>query len=148
MQEINAQLTQAEDELQRAAEVAWQSIEAEARSLQTQRDALAQRIAEEEQRLAAYRRDLSKLSALKQESQSRERLLEQLLTRLGEEEVASRLEGGQVTVIDPARAGVKPVNIRRSLFAAAALMAGMMAGLAAVLLLNSVIAGCGGSGVW
>jgi capsular exopolysaccharide synthesis family protein len=136
MLEIAAQISQAEQELQRAADVAWQSIEAEARALQTQHDNLSTRIVEEEQRLAAYRRDLSKLSALEQESQSRERLLEQLLTRLGEEEVASRLEGGQVTVIDPARAGIEPVNIRRSLFAAASLMAGVMAGLAVVLLVE------------
>ena len=136
MLQVMAQISQAERELQRAAEVAWEGIESAASSLAEQRDELQQRISDEEAKLATYRRNLSRLSALVQESGSRERLLEQLLTRLGEEEVASRLEGGQVRLIDPPRSASDAVNIRPALFVVGSLIVGMMLGIGAAMLME------------
>ncbi len=138
MREIAAQMEAAQVEVGRAAEIAWSRLVGEQRARGMQRDMLVARAVEIERQLSAYRADLARLEALSQESRSRERLLEQLLTRLAEEEVASRLEAGQVTVVDPPRAGVRPVNIKKSLFAAAALLAGIAAGLGMALLAEAL----------
>ena len=86
-----------------------------------------------EKELNQYRTNLASLQALEAETKSREVMFNRLLTRMGEEEVASRLDAKQVVVIDPPKADHSPVNIRKTLFTAGALAAGLVAAVLAAL---------------
>ena len=96
--------------------------------------ALNARIRVEEEALAKYRVDLLRMQALSQESATRAKLFDELRRKLAEEEVASRLESRQVVVNSPPEAGTRPANRFPSLFAAAAILLGGLAGIAAALI--------------
>lgn len=86
-----------------------------------------QRIAQEKAALATYCDRLIELKVLSDEYHSRETMYHELLARFMQEDVTSRMDSAALIVIEPARAGVMPVNIKRPLFIAAALMSGLVA---------------------
>jgi succinoglycan biosynthesis transport protein ExoP len=133
MLEVAEQIQAKRGHLAEAVATACSSVEARRRELQLRRDDMVARIAEAEAAITAYRGGLIQLTALEEERRSRERLAEQLLKRLGEEEVASRLDTSQVVIVDPPQIGVDPVNIRRTLFLAAGALAGAVAAIGAAL---------------
>jgi capsular exopolysaccharide synthesis family protein len=109
------------------------AVEGQHQKLKLQYDELLARMSATEQELNQYRSNLASLQALEAETKSREEMFNRLLNRMGEEEVASRLDAKQVVVIDPPKADQRPVNIRLSLFAAGALAAGLVAAVLAAL---------------
>jgi uncharacterized protein involved in exopolysaccharide biosynthesis len=86
-----------------------------------------QRITQEKALLGAYCDHLIELKVLNDEYHSRETLYHQLLARFMEEDVTSRQDSSPLLVIEPARAGVKPVNIKRPIFITAAVLSGLVA---------------------
>lgn len=108
-------------------------IETNQQSLKLQYDELMARTAEAQRELAIYRGNLASFQALEAETRSRELMFNRLLTRMDEEEVASRLDAKQVVQIDPPKTDLRPVNIRKTLFAAGALAAGLVAAVLAAL---------------
>jgi len=109
------------------------SVVGQHQRLQIQYSELRTRTAAAEKELNEYRTNLASLQALETETKSREEMFNRLLTRMGEEEVASRLDAKQVVVVDPPKSDQQPVNIRKSLFAAGALAAGLVAAVLAAL---------------
>lgn len=108
-------------------------VETAHQGLKLQYEELMARTATAQKELNQYRADLASFQALQTETKSREEMFNRLLTRLGEEEVASRLDAKQVVLIDPPKSDPRPVNIRKTLFAAAALAAGLVAAVLAAL---------------
>ena len=100
---------------------------------QLQQAELVKRTRAAEQEMNEYRTNLASLQALESETKSREEMFNRLLTRMGEEEVSSRQDAKQVVIMDPPKANKQPVNIRKSLFAAGALAAGVVAAILAAL---------------
>ena len=128
------QLSEAKRErLMEAVALAQSTMHAQNQKLQLQYLELQKRTMEAERELNIYRTNLANLQALNSETLSREDMFNRLLTRMGEEEVASRLDARQVMVIDPPKSDSKPVNIRKTLFAAGALAAGLIAAVLAAL---------------
>jgi len=109
------------------------SVETQYQKLKLQYDELMVRTTDAQKELNQYRADLSNFQALETETKSREEMFNRLLTRMGEEEVASRLDAKQVVQIDPPKTDLRPVNIRKTLFAAGALAAGLVAAVLAAL---------------
>jgi capsular exopolysaccharide synthesis family protein len=138
MIEIGDQITAKRAQIAAAIDMARATIEADHQQLDAQSKGLAERIASAEVELNAYRKDLISLEALEQEVRTSEKLFEQLLTRLGEEEVSSRLDTNRVQVVDPPKAAIEPVNIRKALFVAAALFLGVAAGALAALVVENL----------
>ncbi len=124
--------------LDQAIAVAAATVEAHEHTLAAQVQGLGKRIDGDQAGLAAYRERLIDLAAMGEERRTRQELFESLLRRLGEEEVASNLGSQKVTLIDPATASATPVNIRRSLFLAFALLAGAIAGALTALLMEAL----------
>lgn len=91
-----------------------------------------------EEALANYRAMLLRMQALSQESLTRGKLFDELRRGLAEQEIASRLESSQVVVNNPPEAATKPANKHPSLFAGAAVLFGMLAGVAAALVADRV----------
>jgi succinoglycan biosynthesis transport protein ExoP len=109
------------------------SVETQYQKLKLQYDELMLRTIDAQKELNQYRADLSNFQALETETKSREEMFNRLLTRMGEEEVASRLDAKQVVQIDQPKTDLRPVNIRKTLFAAGALAAGLVAAVLAAL---------------
>lgn len=109
------------------------SVETQHQKLKLQYDELMVRTSEAQKELNEYRANLASFQALESETKSREEMFNRLLTRMGEEEVASRLDAKQVVQIDPPKTDQHPVNIRKTLFAAGALAAGLVAAVLAAL---------------
>ncbi|HYE06429.1 MAG TPA: polysaccharide biosynthesis tyrosine autokinase [Planctomycetota bacterium] len=124
--------------LDQAIAAASATVEANERTIAAQVADLGKRIDGDQKGLGAYRESLIDLAAMSEERRTRQGLFESLLKRLGEEEVASNLGSQKVTLIDPATAGTAPVNIRRSLFLAFALVAGAVAGALTALLMEAL----------
>lgn len=84
-------------------------------------------IAEQEQKLKDYRKSLLALSALSEVTASHSQLYQTILTRLNEMEVDSSLNERKTKIIDPPTASDQPVNVNLPLFAALALVLGLLA---------------------
>ena len=138
MVEIQQQMIDKTRALAEAVDMAKQSLETSDLQLRGQAAALTQAATEAEAKLALYRADLIRLKGLTDEVTSRDTLLQELQTRLNQEAVASHLEAKGVMVIDPPLTKRQPVNIRKSLFALAALVAGGVAGVVVVLIANAL----------
>ncbi|MBA2481482.1 MAG: polysaccharide biosynthesis tyrosine autokinase [Planctomycetes bacterium] len=136
--EIDQEIAAKRQHLGESMAMAKATIQAEYQQLESQMQDLSTRVAQQEIKLNAYRQDLISLEALEQETHSREKLFEQLLTRLGEEEVSSRLDTNRVLIVDPAKATLEPVNIKKTLFVAAAAFLGLAAGALTALLVENL----------
>jgi capsular exopolysaccharide synthesis family protein len=133
MLEANGLIVAKQQRLEEAVALGLAGVQAQHQKLQFQYVELLTRTATAERELNGYRTSLASLQALEAETKSREEMFNRLLTRMGEEEVASRLDAKQVVVFDPPKADSRPVNIRKSLFAAGALAAGLVAAVLAAL---------------
>jgi polysaccharide biosynthesis transport protein len=129
MLEINEQVARESLSLESAVNIVANTIRSDYQKLRDQRADQEERIRTEEQHLAAYRSDLVKLQQLMTKAQSLERLLDQLTSRLSEEEVSTRLEAQQVSVVDQPRGNTTPTNKRKSLFVAVALFLSFFVGI-------------------
>lgn len=138
MVEVAQEIATKQAELADAVAMAKATIDADYQQLQTQKDSLMARIQRVEQQLNAYRKDLISLEALEQETHSHEQLFQTLLSRHGEEEVASRLDTNRVMVVDKPNTAVEPVNIKKALFVAAGLFLGLAAGALTALLVENL----------
>ena len=107
------------------------TVETQYQKLKLQYSELMLRTTEAQKELTQYRSNLASFQALETETKSRDGMYNRLLTRMGEEEVASRLDAKQVVPVDPPKTELRPVNIRKSMFAAGALAAGLVAALLA-----------------
>ncbi len=133
MLEISEKRASERRNLEEAGDKAAAALRSDYQKLRDQRTELDERIRTEERNLAAYRSDLVLLQQLMTKTQSLEKLLDQLTTRLREEEVSTRLEAQQVSVVDEPRATSAPVNMNKALFVAVALFLGIFAGVTAPL---------------
>lgn len=138
MIEFTERLTSERKQLADAVGIARASVATQVEQVRAAQAVIDARIATQQRELATYRDALIRLSALSDETASRERIYQQLLSRLNEEEVSSRLEARQLAIITPPRAQSGPVNIRKPLAAAAALVAGLVAGLGTALLAETL----------
>lgn len=138
MQEIREQISAKRTHLIEAAALAEATARTRNQELGIQRDDLKARTARAERELNDYRTSLAGLHALMAETKSREEMFNRLLTRMSEEEVSSRLDAKQVTVISPPKKDVKPVNIKKSLFAAAALFLGLVSAVVMALVAEAL----------
>lgn len=127
MLEINEQVASERHSVEEAGQNAAAAMRSEYQKLRDQRTDIDERIRTEERNLAAYRSDLVLLQQLMAKTVSLEKLLDQLTTRLREEEVSTRLEAQQVSVVDPPRAGSAPVNMNKALFVVVAFFLGLFA---------------------
>jgi polysaccharide biosynthesis transport protein len=134
--EINQQISREQQSLLEAVQLAAAAVRSEYTKLRDQQNDLQERIRTEERRLAEYRSDLVSLQQLMAKTHSLDKLLDQLTTRLREEEVSMRLEAQQVSVVDKPHASNEPVNMRRSLFIAVALFLGIFSGITAPLVVE------------
>jgi succinoglycan biosynthesis transport protein ExoP len=126
MQEIREQIATKKQHLAEAVALAESTVQAHQQEVSIQLKDLRMRSAAIERELNDYRTSLASLQALASETKSREDLFNRLFTRLGEEEVASRLDAKQVTLFEKPKAAPRPVNIKKPLFAAAALFLGLV----------------------
>ena len=136
MLEINELVASERRNVEEAGQKASAALRSDYQKLRDQRTDLDERIRTEERNLATYRSDLVLLQQLMGKTQSLEKLLDQLSTRLREEEVSTRLEAQQVSVVDQPRAGGAPVNMNKALFVAVALFLGIFAGITMPLLVE------------
>ena len=138
MLEVESQLTGKAAQLDEAQAIAMASARTLAQTLAFQLKDTDERILRSEGDLATYRSDLLSLGALGEDVASRQRIYDQLVARLHEEEVASRLDAYPVTVMNPAKADTIPSNVSRRLFVAMAGLAGLIAAAASALALESL----------
>ena len=138
MLEVESQLTGKAAQLDEAQAIAMASARTLAQTLAFQLKDTDERIARAEGDLATYRSDLLSLGALGEDVASRQRIYDQLVARLHEEEVASRLDAYPVTVMNPAKADTIPSNVSRRLIVAMAGLAGLIAASASALALESL----------
>ena len=138
MQEVESQLTGKAAQLDEAQSIAMASARTLAQTLAFQLSDIDERITRTEAELGTYRSDLLSLAALGEDVGSRQRIYDQLVARLHEEEVASRLDALPVSVMNAAKAGSAPANISRTLFVAGAGLAGLLAAAATALALESL----------
>jgi capsular exopolysaccharide synthesis family protein len=130
--EIEQQIAAKENHLNEAIALARASVETEQQKLQQQAKELEALILAERKILTDYRQKLVQLMALEQEVTAQQSMVERLLTAQTEQDVATRLSDNQVEILQPPEAGQKPVNIRKTLFAAASLFLGGLAATAVV----------------
>lgn len=133
MREIAEQLRAKEGHLHEAIRLAVAASKTRLRELNLQASELDRRIVTETEALATYRSALVGLMARMREVETQQELYERLARKQTEEQVASTLEASQIEIIHPPKAGAKPINIRRTLFAAAALLVGGVVGLLSAL---------------
>jgi len=133
MQEVLEQIAAKKGHLDEAVKTACAMVEARRASIEMRRADLLASIAKVEGEITVYNGNLIQLAALGEERISREQLAEALMRRLSEEEVASRLDVSQVSIVDPPQVGSMPANIRPALFLAASLLAGLVAAVGAAL---------------
>jgi uncharacterized protein involved in exopolysaccharide biosynthesis len=120
-------ITAAQQQLAQAVMQAKAGARIEVNQAHTSIGLMDQRITQEKALLGAYCDHLIELKVLNDEYHSRETLYHQLLARFMEEDVTSRQDSSPLLVIEPARAGVKPVNIKRPIFITAAVLSGLVA---------------------
>jgi succinoglycan biosynthesis transport protein ExoP len=138
MLEIESQLVGKAQQLDEAQAIAVESGLTLAQTLAFQLKDTDERIARTEGELSTYRSDLLTLAALGADIASRQNMHDQLLNRLREEEVASRLEAHPVSVMNPARAGSAPANVSHGMFLGLAVLAGLITAAATALALESL----------
>jgi len=126
MLEIHEQISTKKGHLAEACALAEATIKGHHQELQIQAHDLKARVLAVEEELNQYRSNVANLQALTQETKSREEMYQILTRRLNEEEITSRLDAKQITVIEPPRANDKPVNIKKSLFLAASVFLGLV----------------------
>jgi succinoglycan biosynthesis transport protein ExoP len=131
--EIHEQIATKKHHLAEACALAEATIQGHYQELQIQAHDLKDRISIVELELNQYRANVASLQALIQETKSREDMYQILARRLNEEEVTSRQDAKQVTVIEPPKAGDKPVNIKKGLFLGASLLLGFICALTVAL---------------
>jgi polysaccharide biosynthesis transport protein len=134
--EIREQIQAKEQHLHEAIQMARSALESTYHELQLQIIEIDTAIAAESGLLNTYRDHLIGLQARLQEVDTQQDMLDRLLKKQTEEQVASTLEAGAIEVIHPPKVGVHPVNIKRPLFAAAALLLGTVAAVAFALILE------------
>ncbi|MBA3687104.1 MAG: hypothetical protein H0W72_17935, partial [Planctomycetes bacterium] len=130
MLEIEQRLNTKRQQLEDAVGIVVASSEARARTMAIELETLSASIDDQSAKLSTYRADLISLFALGEESLLRLRLFDHLSTRLGEEQVASRLEARPVSLLNPATASNGPVNVQTPLLLLIALVVGSVAALA------------------
>lgn len=138
MIELHERIAAQERQLAEAVTTARATIATHVEQVQNEARGIETRIAEVQKQLAVYRDGLINLAILTDESVSREKLYRELLSRLNEEEVTSRLEARQLAIIEKPHASSKAVNIKKPLFVAAALLAGAVAAVVAALLRETI----------
>ena len=138
MQEIHEQITTKKGHLAEACALAEATIKGHYQEQQIQAHDLKARVLAVEDELNHYRTNVANLQALTQETKSREDMYQILARRLNEEEVTSRQDAKQVTVIEPPRAGEKPVNIKKPLFLGASVLLGLICGIAVALIAEAL----------
>src|ERR1043165_9992435 len=104
MREARELITARHQRLLETVAQAGAGVAAQHQKLQLQYAELLARTSAAEKELNEYRTNLASLQALEAETRSREEMFNRLLTRMGEEEVASRLDAKQVVVVDPPKA--------------------------------------------
>ena len=129
MQETREQIVTKKEHLAEACALAEETIKGHYKELQIQAHDLKARVHSVEDELNQYRTNVANLQALMQETKSREEMYQILARRLNEEEVTSRQDAKQITIIEPPRAGERPVNIKKSLFLGAAILLGLICGV-------------------
>nr|MDA3959622.1 polysaccharide biosynthesis tyrosine autokinase [Planctomycetota bacterium] len=127
MVEIDEQLKAKRRHLAEAVAMATAGIDARVQELELQRAELQSQIDTAEEALSEYRTHLVELGSLQKEIATTEKILDSLREHLAEQQVLASLEANQATIIDPPTAGTEPVNIKKSLFAIAALLLGSVA---------------------
>ncbi len=138
MREQQGTLEAKRHQLDDAIDLAASSILAANQELALRGKLIDDRIAIETKNLGAFRSDLIQLRQLSQVSSTQQKLLDELQRRLAEEQVVAHLDSRQVAVNDPPEVDAIPVNRRPSLFAAAALFLGLVAGIVAVIVRESL----------
>jgi len=133
MQEIREEINSKKQHLAEACFLAEATVKGHFQELQIQLHDLKSRVLAVEDELNRYRTNVANLQALTQETKSREDMYQILARRLNEEEVTSRQDAKQVTVIEPPRVGEKPVNIKKPLFLGASVIFGLICGIAVAL---------------
>lgn len=127
-------ITAAQQQLVQAVMQAKAGARIEVSQALTSISLMDQRIAQEKALLGAYCDHLIELKVLNDEYHSRETMYHQLLARYMEEDVTSRMDSASLLVIEPARAGFKPVNIKRPIFITAGVLSGLVAAAITALL--------------
>ncbi len=130
----NQQVAAAQVLVDESAAMAAASLGDAHRALVVRQQRLEERIASLEVALVAYRERMIDLQALSLTTVSAEQLFQLVDRNLQEEEIASRRQHVSVTVADPPHVTSSPVNVRRSLFALAGVVLGLVAAVSAALL--------------
>lgn len=133
MLEIDSELKAAGLRLAQGVATARQGILDANRALHRQCEDMDERIRALERQVADYRETLSSLKAMAGEVSTAEKLHEQLLDRLHEETVNSRLNAPRISVGQAPAAGVAPVNIKRGMTLLAAVVTALVTAALAAL---------------
>jgi uncharacterized protein involved in exopolysaccharide biosynthesis/Mrp family chromosome partitioning ATPase len=129
MVELNGQVESKRRQLVEAAGQVVRGLRSEREKLGAQLNELGQHIAREEAELDRYQQALVKLAGFTERTKSRENLHQQLLKRLGEETVASRLDRSEAVLADPPRAAPRPVSWSFTSLMPVALLVGLVGGV-------------------
>ena len=147
--EVEEQVTAKRTQLTTAANQVVRGLHAERDKLAAQLVETEQHIAREEAELNRYQKALLSLTGLSERTHSLQGLYDQLLRRLGEESVASRLDRTEAVLVDPPRSPPRPVSWSLLAVLPLALLAGVAAGLAGAVgahLLDPMLRGPAGLG--
>lgn len=132
--EAEGQVTAKREQLLTAARQVVRGLHAEHDKLSSQLIELQAHIAREETELERYQQSLVRLEGLSERTRSRQALYDQLLRRLGEESVASRLERSEAVLVDPPRAPPRPTSWSAMALMPVAVIAALAAALGGALL--------------
>lgn len=128
--EMEAQVASKRAQLATAAGQVVRGLHAERDKLAAQLAELEQHIGREEAELNRYQQALVALAGLSERARSLQGLYDQLLRRLGEESVASRLDRTEAVLVDPPRAAARTVSWSPAAALPLALLVGLVAGIA------------------
>jgi succinoglycan biosynthesis transport protein ExoP len=131
--EAESQVAAKREQLLTAARQVVRGLHAERDKLGVQLAELGQHITREEAELKVYQSALVRLEGLSERTRSRQALYDQLLRRLGEESVASRLERSEAVLVDPPRTPPQPVSWSAGSLLPVALIAAAVAALGSAL---------------
>ena len=135
--ELADQLGERRRQLTGAIDQAQALIAGDHQRLGERQASLAARVASERDALHDYRRGLAQLADLRAATTAAAKIHQHLLDRLGEEQVALRLDQQRVALVDPPWVGAEPVDPRPTLLGLA--LAGALAlGAAAALVADLV----------
>ena len=127
---LERQVVSKREQLAQAASQVVRGLHAERDKLVSQLTSLDAHIRKEEQELQRYQQGLVQLETFTERTKSRSSLYAQLLKRLGEETVASRLDRSEAVLADPPRAAPRPVSWTFTGLLPIALLAGVVVGCA------------------